>query len=672
MRKIIYTIILFALSFYLSAQIEERAFDTSVIHEMGNMSFRVTNYGFIGAGTDDFPSLEWPSNSEVDYLKYGTIWIGAKKRRRDETGLPLYWIEWPPQDEDDCSTVVTSWPVVDTLTSVGFDGDANNYELLPAYNPLETQELGNQFTQYNLQDIVMKVEGQRIDFDDDNDALIDEDNLGSPFDFIDPSGIFCFTIPFDEDGDGANDEDCGYPGFESSIAYFYDYSPFGTEGERDWGGSSSGNHHGEYEQLHLAVSQEIYQWPVQYYADMVIIKNTIYNTSEIDTLFDFCVGYLLDCDIGPQSYSMDDRSLDDITSYITEDEIVYSYDDDGDYGFSPGRLGFKIYNPDDHYVNSWYWNRGDGPDDEYPLDLTANPTSNQKYWLMHGLNPAPSTYISIPDDPTFQQNNPRDTRFFYAVSGDGQGYINSTTESINIEPEDSFEFYSFIILDTSESGLQDKCDLAEELIQSGFDYSLFTGLPSLPYLKSVNNVSYTSSALVKWVMLSDPDEFGIYYKEIEEPATNWQYVQVDPNLEDYLIPDLTLNETYEFKIGCWFEDVYLESKIKTAYISGELGTDPDIPIVKSRLFQNYPNPFNPSTTISFELDTDNTENIELVIFNLKGQKVRTFSVILSGVEGSVSWNGNDDNNQSVSSGVYFYKLSVNGKTVDTKRMLLMK
>ena len=44
------------------------------------------------------------------------------------------------------------------------------------------------------------------------------------------------------------------------------------------------------------------------------------------------------------------------------------------------------------------------------------------------------------------------------------------------------------------------------------------------------------------------------------------------------------------------------------------------------LNQNYPNPFNPSTTISFQL---NTENTELIIYNLKGQKVKEFDVILS-------------------------------------------
>ena len=91
-------------------------------------------------------------------------------------------------------------------------------------------------------------------------------------------GIYCFTIPFDEDGDGLIDEDSDYPGFESSIAYSYDYSPFGTEGQRDWGSSSGSNNHVE---LDIALVQEIYSWPIQYFANMIVIKNIIYTEKTI-------------------------------------------------------------------------------------------------------------------------------------------------------------------------------------------------------------------------------------------------------------------------------------------------------------------------------------------------------------------------------------------------------
>jgi flagellar hook assembly protein FlgD len=67
--------------------------------------------------------------------------------------------------------------------------------------------------------------------------------------------------------------------------------------------------------------------------------------------------------------------------------------------------------------------------------------------------------------------------------------------------------------------------------------------------------------------------------------------------------------------------------------------------------------------------------VNLEIYNLKGQKVKEFNVILSGVEeesNSVTWNGTNLNNQPVSSGIYLYKLIVDKKLVATKKMLLIK
>jgi hypothetical protein len=89
---------------------------------------------------------------------------------------------------------------------------------------------------------------------------------------------------------------------------------------------------------------------------------------------------------------------------------------------------------------------------------------------------------------------------------------------------------------------------------------------------------------------------------------------------------------------------------------------------------NYPNPFNPSTTIEFRLGNELNEQDELSlsIYNLKGQKVKTLPVSKSQSHTvSVVWNGTDDYNKSVSSGIYFYKLKA-GDFEKTKKCLLMK
>jgi len=88
------------------------------------------------------------------------------------------------------------------------------------------------------------------------------------------------------------------------------------------------------------------------------------------------------------------------------------------------------------------------------------------------------------------------------------------------------------------------------------------------------------------------------------------------------------------------------------------------------LQQNYPNPFNPETTISYQLPKNG--EVELVVYNLKGQKVKQLiSDQLSAGQHSAIWNGRDNNGKSVSSGIYFYKLNTENYE-KTKRMVLMK
>ena len=108
----------------------------------------------------------------------------------------------------------------------------------------------------------------------------------------------------------------------------------------------------------------------------------------------------------------------------------------------------------------------------------------------------------------------------------------------------------------------------------------------------------------------------------------------------------------------------------------DLNTDAENNLVNAQteLIDNYPNPFNPTTTISFNISRKDAENAELVIYNLKGQRIRTFQIPQSEIsnQNSVVWDGNDDNNQPVCSGIYLYQLNINGKTMNSKKCLLLK
>lgn len=89
------------------------------------------------------------------------------------------------------------------------------------------------------------------------------------------------------------------------------------------------------------------------------------------------------------------------------------------------------------------------------------------------------------------------------------------------------------------------------------------------------------------------------------------------------------------------------------------------------LLQNYPNPFNPSTTIQFALPQQ--IQVLLEIYNILGQRVKVLvagEVYQSGIH-NVVWNGMNEQNTVVPSGLYIYRITA-GDFVASKRMIFLK
>ena len=88
------------------------------------------------------------------------------------------------------------------------------------------------------------------------------------------------------------------------------------------------------------------------------------------------------------------------------------------------------------------------------------------------------------------------------------------------------------------------------------------------------------------------------------------------------------------------------------------------------LHQNYPNPFNPVTSINYQLAGD--AQVKLTIYDIMGQKIRTVvNENQSSGFHSVLWDGKDNYNNPVSSGVYFYRIHA-GDYIQTRKMILMR
>jgi len=103
--------------------------------------------------------------------------------------------------------------------------------------------------------------------------------------------------------------------------------------------------------------------------------------------------------------------------------------------------------------------------------------------------------------------------------------------------------------------------------------------------------------------------------------------------------------------------------------TGILNSDVATPEAFS-LSQNYPNPFNPTTTIGYQLNERSL--VTLTVYNALGREVSTLvNEVKDAGSHQATWNSRDIKGNSLPSGIYFYRLSVN-QHVQTRRMILMK
>ncbi|MDO9576879.1 MAG: C25 family cysteine peptidase, partial [Candidatus Cloacimonadales bacterium] len=193
------------------------------------------------------------------------------------------------------------------------------------------------------------------------------------------------------------------------------------------------------------------------------------------------------------------------------------------------------------------------------------------------------------------------------------------------------------------------------------------------YSARSGSIGNNSESSIEITLQVTADSDISFWKKVSSEA-DYDYLRfyIDAQLQDEWSGEVEWSEeNYNVTIGehtftwTYFKDQGVASGDDCAWIDYIIfpAIQANVPIEENilptvtKLLGNYPNPFNPTTTISFELNTslrqgyagqsETAENTELVIYNLKGQKVKTFPVILSGVEGSagqhsVIWNGKDD------------------------------
>lgn len=149
-------------------------------------------------------------------------------------------------------------------------------------------------------------------------------------------------------------------------------------------------------------------------------------------------------------------------------------------------------------------------------------------------------------------------------------------------------------------------------------------------------------------------------------GTSWQWVIQPADMPD--------QSGQIYGICYWGEYVYIahNSHIYRVHVGPPVANDdPTIPAVPETDLTCYPNPFRGSTNITIK-QIDNSPTT-VAVYNLRGQLISTVvnNQELSPGEHSFSWDGKNDNGQSVAAGIYFFKM-ISGKYSATRKMLLLR
>ncbi len=123
-----------------------------------------------------------------------------------------------------------------------------------------------------------------------------------------------------------------------------------------------------------------------------------------------------------------------------------------------------------------------------------------------------------------------------------------------------------------------------------------------------------------------------------------------------------LSPSTGYSIG---DSVYIYSLNPTGFMAGQ-----ESRTLGYELASNYPNPFNPETKISFTLAA--VGHVSIAIFDSKGSLIRTlFNAELPAGNHSFTWDGRNEADEDVASGLYLYRLQSKDFT-QTKKMMLLR
>lgn len=159
-------------------------------------------------------------------------------------------------------------------------------------------------------------------------------------------------------------------------------------------------------------------------------------------------------------------------------------------------------------------------------------------------------------------------------------------------------------------------------------------------------------------------DVGCYYST--NTGQSWQFL--GSGLPMVSVYDMKIHPTaYYLAIGTHGRSMY---KIDLNTIIG-INSNEQLTASDYKLEQNFPNPFNPETTIKYSVSRKSF--VQIKVYDISGRLINSL-VAKALIAGSYSavWNGKDITGNNVSSGIYFYNMTIDGSKSISRKMLLIK
>ncbi len=311
-------------------------------------------------------------------------------------------------------------------------------------------------------------------------------------------------------------------------------------------------------------------------------------------------------------------------------------------------------------------------------------------------------YVDLPSYRNLENDDTMDDYDYYTMSRKKHHILNSTiisgslwdmreSATIGAALADELLFFALLHEPTEFDGLLDAileeddtdADLSNgtphiDAILYAFDnHKIYSDDPDVPPAAPPLSINTSGdNPVLSWNEVSDDvEEYKVYRKVVG--VADWHLKTTTSNLTwtdtgvllEY--PYMTVYYRvkaydYDENASNWSNEVVCYGDAMNKPLAEGLSESGNMVIPNDyNLGHNYPNPFNPGTMIEFDLPEDN--HVNLVVFNLNGQKVANLvdTFVPAGTY-KVNFNAGD-----LPSGVYFYQITA-GEFRDIKRMLLIK